>query len=114
VFGELYYFDWNATDNQIEERKKITFKKLERTWWRDFDEIFNSWRELKAALVLTHQILMGYLLLDLFVISRRFVRIASAILGVMSPKLAEISRWGKEAREPWSFALIHEEFIARI
>jgi hypothetical protein len=36
------------------------------------------------------------------------------ILVWTDPELADqISTWGEDERQPWSFALIHEEFITR-
>jgi hypothetical protein len=58
---------------------------------------------------------MAIVLGELFLILRQLVKIASkVILRWIPPKLADqISTWGEDEREPWSFALIHEEFITR-
>jgi len=84
-------------------------------WWRESDEIFSSWKNLGAALNSTHELLSDSVLGELFLTTRILVKIVSKLILVwMAPKFAEkISAWGEVEREPWSFALLHKEFITR-
>jgi hypothetical protein len=115
MIRELYYFDWNTTDNQIKQQQKTNSAKLERMWQRETDEIFSTWGNLAAALNSTHELLSYNILGNLFLGVRSLVKIVSKLILVSTaPELAnKISTWGEENRNPWTFALIHEELITR-
>jgi hypothetical protein len=115
MIRELYYFDWNTTDNQVKQQQKSNSAKIERMWQRESDEIFSNLGNLATALSSTHELLIHNMLGELFLGVRSLVRIASKLILVWTtPELAnQISTWGKENRNPWSFALIHEELITR-
>jgi hypothetical protein len=115
MIRELYYFDWNTTDNQVKQQQKSNSAKLERMWQWETDKIFSTWGNLAAALISTHQLLSDNVLRELFLGARHLVKIASKLILVrIAPRFADqISKWGEEGREPWSFAIIHEEGVER-
>ena len=115
MLGELYHFDWNTTDNQIQHQQNSNSEKLERMWWCESDEIFSTWGNIAAAALCTYQLIRAIVLRELFLILRQLVKIASKIILVwIVPGLAnQLSTWGEEEREPLSFASIHEELITR-
>ncbi|MEG4459227.1 hypothetical protein [Microcoleus sp. N9_A1] len=110
---ELYRFDWNTTDKQIQHQQNCNSEELERMWWEDTNEIFSTWENIAAAVLCTYRLVRAIVLGELFLMLRRFVRIASKVI-VWNPALAnEIGNWGEEVREPWSFELVHEYLITR-
>ncbi len=113
MIHELYHFNWNITDKRIHQHQKFNSEELERMWWRDTDEIFSTWSNLATAIVSTHQLLMAIVFGELLLGFRQLVRIASKLLlARIAPEFAnQLSTWGEEDREPWSFALFHEEMI---
>jgi hypothetical protein len=115
MLGELYHFDWNTTDNQIQHQQSSNLEKLERMWWEDSQEIFSTWGNIAAAVLCTYQLIRAIVLGELFLGARHLIKIASKLILVWTaPELADqMSTWGEDEREPWSFALIHEEFITR-
>ncbi|MEG4066245.1 hypothetical protein QUA42_02635 [Microcoleus sp. Pol11C2] len=113
MLQELYLFDWNTTDKRIQHQQNSDSEELERMWWEDTDEIFNTWENIAAAVLCTYRLIRAIVLAELFLMLRRFVRIASKVVWI-NPALADrIGNWGEEVREPWSLALIHEEFITK-
>lgn len=114
MLRELYQFDWNTTDKQIQYQQNSDSEELERMWWEDTDEIFSTWGNIAAAVLCTYRLIMAIVLAKLFLMLRRFARIASKVIVFVNPELADsTSSWGEEKRQPWSFELIHEEFITR-
>jgi hypothetical protein len=115
MLGELYYFDLNTTDKQIQQEKNFNFEKLERMWWEDTNEIFGTWENIAAALICTYRLIRAIVLGELFLGVRHLIKIASKLILVWTaPELADqISTWGENKRKPWSLALIYEEFITR-
>jgi len=115
MLRELYCFDWNTTNKQIQYQQKSNVEELERMWWWESDQIFSTWGNIAAAVLCTYQLIRAIVLGELFLILRQLVKLTSkVILRWIAPKLADqMSTWGEDEREPWSFALIHEEFITR-
>jgi len=115
MLRELYSFDLNTTDKQIQQQKNSNFEQLERMWWEDTNEIFSTWENIAAALICTYRLIRVIVLGELFLGVRHLIKIASKLILVWTaPELADqISTWGENEREPWSFARIHEEFITR-
>jgi len=115
MLHELYCFDWNITEKKIQQQQNLNHEELQRMWWSNSDEIFSSWKNLGEALNSTHKILSDSVLGKLFLTTRRLVKIVSKLILVwIAPKFAEkISTWGEDGREPWSFALFHENFITK-
>jgi len=115
MIRELYHFDWNTTDNQIQQQQKSNSEELERMWWEDTNEIFSTWENIAAALISTYRLIRAIVLGELFLLFRQLVKTASKLILVwIVPGLAnQLSTWGEEKREPLSFASIHEELITR-
>jgi hypothetical protein len=115
MLRELYCFDWNTTDKQIQQQQNSNSEELERMWWEDTNEIFSTWENIAAALLCTYRLIRAIVLGELFLVLWQLVKIASkVILRWIAPRLADqMSTWGEDEREPCSFALIHEEFITR-
>jgi hypothetical protein len=115
MFRELYFFDWNTTDKQIQQQQNSNSEELERMWWENTNEIFSTWENIAAALVCTYSLIRAIVFGELFLGVRHLIKIASKLILVWTaPELADqISTWGENEREPWSFALIHEKFITR-
>jgi hypothetical protein len=112
---QLYYFDWNTTDKQIQQQQNSNSEELERMWWEDTNEIFSTWENIVVALICTYRLMMAIVLGESFLVLRRLVKIASkVILRWIAPGLADqMITWGEYKREPWSFALIHDKSITR-
>jgi len=115
MIRELYHFDWNTTDKQIQQQQKSNSEELERMWWEDTNEIFSNWETIAAALLCTSRLIRAIVFGKLFLIFRQIVKFASKIILVwIVPGLAnQLSTWGEEEHKPLSFASIHEEFITR-
>ena len=114
MLGELYHFDWNTTNNQIQHQQKSDVEELERMWCKS-DQIFSTWGNIVTAVLCTYQLIRAIILGELFLILRQLVKIASKLILVwIVPGLAnKLSTWGEENRNPWSFALIHEDLMTR-
>jgi len=115
MLRELYYFDWNTTDKQIQQQQNSNFEELERMWWEDTNEIFSTWENIAAALLRTYLLIRVIVLGELFLVLRQLVKIASKVIfRWVAPRLADqMSAWGEDEREPWSFVLLCEELITR-
>ncbi len=112
MLRELYCFNWNTTDKQIQQQQKFNSEELERMWWEDTNEIFSTWENIAAALLCTYRLIRAIAFGELLLGFRQLVRIASKLLlARIAPELAQLSTWGEEDREPWSFALFHEKMI---
>jgi hypothetical protein len=115
MLRELYYFDLNTTDKQIQQQKNSNFEELERMWWEDTNEIFSTWENIAVALFRTARLIKAIVLGQLFLGVRHLIKNASKLILVWTaPELAnQISTWGEDEREPWTLELIHEKLITK-
>jgi hypothetical protein len=90
MLRELYCFNWNTTDKQIQQQQNSNSEELERMWWEDTNKIFSTWKNIATAILCTYQLIMAIVLGELFLILRQLVKIASkVILRWIPPKLAD-------------------------
>jgi len=88
MIQEMYNFNWNTTDKQIQQQQNSNSERLERMWRRESDETFRNWGNFATALITTHQLLSNNVLIELFLSARHLVKVASKLI------LVWIAPWG--------------------
>jgi hypothetical protein len=95
--------------------------KLEELRLNNFDQDSELWEEsvenLKTALTSTARVVGNNLAMEGFLNVRKLIKVASKgiSLNSIAPGLAgNISKWGEEGQQPWSFASAQEAFVENL
>lgn len=106
----------NQPDNVRFDPEMIA--KLEELRLNNFDEDSELWEEavenLKTALTSTARMVGNNLAMEGFLNIRKLIKASSKglNLGAIAPNLASnISKWGEEGQQPWSFASAQEAYL---